>query len=70
MESFPPPYVSVDDEKWTGQQRDSSSVPVQWSAGSQEISLISEDYFPMYFVAPGTKSYPTLTYEDLVLSLV
>ncbi|XP_062338515.1 laminin subunit gamma-1 [Osmerus eperlanus] len=40
-----------DDEKWTGQQRDSSSVPVQWSVGSQEISLISDDYFPMYFVA-------------------
>uniref|UniRef100_A0A8C8LMF1 Laminin subunit gamma-1 n=1 Tax=Oncorhynchus tshawytscha TaxID=74940 RepID=A0A8C8LMF1_ONCTS len=30
-----------DDEQWTGQQRDSSS-----------ISLISDDYFPMYFVAP------------------
>uniref|UniRef100_A0A8C7SAZ3 Laminin, gamma 1 n=1 Tax=Oncorhynchus mykiss TaxID=8022 RepID=A0A8C7SAZ3_ONCMY len=40
-----------DDEQWTGQQRDSSSVSVQWSTGG-EISLISDDYFPMYFVAP------------------
>ncbi|XP_072544365.1 laminin subunit gamma-1 [Salminus brasiliensis] len=42
-----------DDEGWKGQQRDGSSVPVQWSSGSQEISLISDDYFPMYFVAPA-----------------
>ncbi|XP_059200058.1 laminin subunit gamma-1 isoform X1 [Centropristis striata] len=41
-----------DDDQWTGQQRDGSSVPVQWSPSGQEISLISEDYFPMYFVAP------------------
>ncbi|XP_038859912.1 laminin subunit gamma-1-like isoform X1 [Salvelinus namaycush] len=41
-----------DDEQWTAQQRDGSSVSVQWSAGGEEISLISEDYFPMYFVAP------------------
>uniref|UniRef100_A0AAR2M094 Uncharacterized protein n=1 Tax=Pygocentrus nattereri TaxID=42514 RepID=A0AAR2M094_PYGNA len=42
-----------DDEGWKGQQRDGSSVPVHWSASSQEISLISDDYFPMYFVAPA-----------------
>ncbi|XP_026061619.1 laminin subunit gamma-1 [Carassius auratus] len=41
-----------DEEGWKGQQRDGSSVPVQWSPTSQEISLISEDYFPIYFVAP------------------
>ncbi|CAB1317552.1 unnamed protein product [Coregonus sp. 'balchen'] len=45
-------HSSVYDEQWTGQQRDGSSVSVQWSAGGEEISLISEDYFPMYFVAP------------------
>ncbi|XP_053739856.1 laminin subunit gamma-1 [Synchiropus splendidus] len=39
-------------EQWTGQQRDSASVEVQWSPRDQEISLISEDYFPMYFIAP------------------
>lgn len=43
-----------DDEGWKGQQRDGSSVQVQWSPSSQEISLVSDDYFPMYFVAPGT----------------
>ncbi|XP_022533612.2 laminin subunit gamma-1 [Astyanax mexicanus] len=42
-----------DDEGWKGKQRDGSSVPVQWSLASQEISLISDDYFPMYFVAPA-----------------
>ncbi|XP_030630034.1 laminin subunit gamma-1 [Chanos chanos] len=41
-----------DDEQWTAQQRDGSSVSVQWSSRSQEISLVSDDYFPMYFVAP------------------
>uniref|UniRef100_A0A8C2ZDC0 Laminin, gamma 1 n=1 Tax=Cyclopterus lumpus TaxID=8103 RepID=A0A8C2ZDC0_CYCLU len=43
---------SRDDEQWTGQQRDGSSVSVQWSPSGQEVSLISDDYFPMYFVAP------------------
>ncbi|KAL0966040.1 hypothetical protein UPYG_G00289940 [Umbra pygmaea] len=42
----------IGNEKWTGQQRDGSAVGVQWSSGGEEISLISEDYFPMYFVAP------------------
>uniref|UniRef100_A0A672NPD1 Laminin subunit gamma-1 n=1 Tax=Sinocyclocheilus grahami TaxID=75366 RepID=A0A672NPD1_SINGR len=45
---------AFDREGWKGQQRDSSSVPVQWSPTSREISLISEDYFPIYFVAPET----------------
>uniref|UniRef100_A0AAQ5ZVV7 Laminin subunit gamma-1 n=1 Tax=Amphiprion ocellaris TaxID=80972 RepID=A0AAQ5ZVV7_AMPOC len=35
-----------------GNARDGSSVSVQWSPSGQEISLISDDYFPMYFVAP------------------
>ncbi|KAG7273400.1 hypothetical protein CRUP_037462 [Coryphaenoides rupestris] len=41
-----------DDEGWTGQLRDTSSVPVNWSPDAHEISLISDDYFPMYFIAP------------------
>uniref|UniRef100_A0A6Q2Z0Q9 Laminin subunit gamma-1 n=1 Tax=Esox lucius TaxID=8010 RepID=A0A6Q2Z0Q9_ESOLU len=41
----------IDNEGWTGQQRDGSRVQVQWSDVG-EISLISEDYNPMYFVAP------------------
>ncbi|TRZ04223.1 hypothetical protein DNTS_029916, partial [Danionella cerebrum] len=40
------------DEGWKGQQRDGASVPVQWSSSTQEISLISDDYFPIYFLAP------------------
>ncbi|XP_061587599.1 laminin subunit gamma-1 [Cololabis saira] len=40
------------DEQWTGQQRDGSPVPVQWSPAGRELSLVSEDYLPMYFVAP------------------
>uniref|UniRef100_A0A7N9AR09 Laminin subunit gamma-1 n=1 Tax=Mastacembelus armatus TaxID=205130 RepID=A0A7N9AR09_9TELE len=41
-----------DDEQWSGQQRDGSRVSVQWSVSEQEISLISDDYLPMYFIAP------------------
>ncbi|XP_075996096.1 laminin subunit gamma-1 [Genypterus blacodes] len=41
-----------DGEQWSGQQRDGSSVDVEWSSSGEEISLISEDYFPMYFIAP------------------
>ncbi|XP_062383779.1 laminin subunit gamma-1 [Sardina pilchardus] len=40
------------DEQWTAQRRDASSADVQWSPSTQDISLISEDYFPIYFVAP------------------
>ncbi|KAJ8357310.1 hypothetical protein SKAU_G00201040 [Synaphobranchus kaupii] len=43
---------SRDEEEWKGQQRDGSSVSVQWSSSRKEVSLISEDYFPMYFLAP------------------
>ena len=46
-----------DDEGWTAQQRDGSSVPVQWSPSKQEVSLISEDYFPLYFLAPGSYTH-------------
>ncbi|KAK5860486.1 hypothetical protein PBY51_021960 [Eleginops maclovinus] len=43
---------SSGDEQWSGQQRDGGSVSVLWSSSGQEVSLISDDYFPMYFVAP------------------
>ncbi|KAA0719380.1 Laminin subunit gamma-1 [Triplophysa tibetana] len=42
----------TDDEGWKGQRRGGTSAPVQWFPGSGEISLISNDYFPIYFVAP------------------
>ncbi|XP_041134161.1 laminin subunit gamma-1-like [Polyodon spathula] len=41
-----------DAEGWRGEQRDGTEALVQWSPNSHEISLISEDYFPIYFVAP------------------
>lgn len=47
----------LDDEQWTAQQRDSSPVPVQWSPSGQEVSLVSDDYFPIYFIAPGTQRH-------------
>ncbi|XP_034039360.1 laminin subunit gamma-1 [Thalassophryne amazonica] len=41
-----------DEEQWSGQRRDASRVPVVWMRDMQEISLSSDDYFPVYFVAP------------------
>lgn len=41
-----------DAEQWTGQHRDGASSLVQWSPSRQEISLVSDDYFPIYFMAP------------------
>ncbi|KFU87396.1 Laminin subunit gamma-1, partial [Chaetura pelagica] len=40
------------EEEWRAEQRDGSEVPLQWSAETQDISVISDSYFPMYFVAP------------------
>ncbi|XP_024124421.1 laminin subunit gamma-1 [Oryzias melastigma] len=40
------------DEKWKGQQQDGSSVSIQWSPSGQEVSLSSDSFLPMYFVAP------------------
>ncbi|KAM4556041.1 laminin subunit gamma-1 [Fundulus diaphanus] len=42
-----------DNEEWEAQQRDGAAVSVQWSSSGQEVTLISEDYQPLYFVAPG-----------------
>lgn len=44
-------WFSGEDE-WRAEQRDGSEVPLQWSAETQDISVISDSYFPMYFVAP------------------
>lgn len=46
------------DEKWKGQQQDGSSVSIQWSPSGQEVSLSSDSFLPMYFVAPGTPHPP------------
>ncbi|KAG2461822.1 DHX9 helicase, partial [Polypterus senegalus] len=41
----------IDAEGWRAEQRDGSEVLVQWST-SREISLKSDDYTPIYFIAP------------------
>nr|XP_056701417.1 laminin subunit gamma-1 [Euleptes europaea] len=41
------------EEDWHAEQRDGSEVSVQWIAETQEISVVSETPFPIYFVAPG-----------------
>jgi len=40
------------EDEWRAEQRDGSEVLLQWSAETQDISVISDSYFPMYFVAP------------------
>lgn len=54
----------LDDEQWTGQERDGARGQVQWSSSGQEIFLISEDYFPIYFVAPGTHTHTHTPAEE------
>lgn len=44
-------WLSGEDE-WHAEQRDGSQVPLQWSSETQDISVISDSYFPIYFVAP------------------
>ncbi|KFQ19837.1 Laminin subunit gamma-1, partial [Merops nubicus] len=40
------------EDEWRAEQRDGSQVSLQWSAETQDISVISDSYFPIYFVAP------------------
>lgn len=40
------------EDEWRAEQRDGSEVSLQWSRETQDISVISDSYFPMYFVAP------------------
>lgn len=41
------------EEDWHAEQRDGSEISVQWISETQEISVISETPFPIYFIAPG-----------------
>ncbi|KAL8178112.1 UNVERIFIED_CONTAM: Laminin subunit gamma-1 [Gekko kuhli] len=43
----------IGEEDWHAEQRDGSEVSVQWIAETQEISVVSETPFPIYFIAPG-----------------
>ncbi|KFV16423.1 Laminin subunit gamma-1, partial [Pterocles gutturalis] len=40
------------EDEWRAEQRDGVEVLLQWSAETQDISVTSDSYFPMYFVAP------------------
>lgn len=42
-----------DAEDWHAERQDGSKVQLHWSPSSQDISVISDDYFPIYFFAPG-----------------
>lgn len=43
---------SSGEDEWRAEQRDGSEVLLQWSAETHDISVTSDTYFPMYFVAP------------------
>uniref|UniRef100_A0A8C5QNT2 Laminin subunit gamma 1 n=1 Tax=Leptobrachium leishanense TaxID=445787 RepID=A0A8C5QNT2_9ANUR len=41
-----------DVDGWVAQQRDGSDYPLSWFPESSSLSVTSESYFPIYFVAP------------------
>ncbi|XP_078499309.1 laminin subunit gamma-1 [Lissotriton helveticus] len=43
----------IDEEDWRAEQRDGSEILLQWSSENSDISVISDSYFPIYFIAPG-----------------
>ncbi|XP_069794299.1 laminin subunit gamma-1 isoform X1 [Narcine bancroftii] len=42
------------DDGWQAEQRDGAAVQLQWSPVNRDISVISSDYFPVYYIAPAT----------------
>uniref|UniRef100_K7G499 Laminin subunit gamma-1 n=1 Tax=Pelodiscus sinensis TaxID=13735 RepID=K7G499_PELSI len=52
-EHFPLLVCISGEEEWRAEQRDGSEILLQWSAETQDISVISDSYFPIYFIAPG-----------------
>lgn len=53
------------EDEWRAEQRDGSEVLLQWSAETQDVSVISDSYFPIYFVAPR-RSFEKLDFVLLV----
>ncbi|XP_051697393.2 laminin subunit gamma-1 isoform X1 [Oryctolagus cuniculus] len=43
----------ADQDGWRVEQRDGSEASLEWSSERQDISVISDSYFPRYFVAPA-----------------
>ncbi|GCB72288.1 hypothetical protein scyTo_0006235 [Scyliorhinus torazame] len=44
---------STGDDGWRAEQRDGTEVLLQWSPVSGDISVVSNDYFPVYYIAPA-----------------
>nr|XP_014351267.1 PREDICTED: laminin subunit gamma-1 [Latimeria chalumnae] len=42
-----------DAEGWSAEQRGGAEVLLRWSPTNGDISVISDDYFPIYYVAPA-----------------
>ncbi|XP_008563791.1 PREDICTED: laminin subunit gamma-1-like, partial [Galeopterus variegatus] len=45
--------LPADEDGWRVEQRDGSEASLQWSSERQDIAVISDSYFPRYFVAPA-----------------
>ncbi|MEJ1270171.1 laminin gamma 1 [Cricetulus griseus] len=43
----------VDEDGWRVEQRDGSEASLEWSSDRQDIAVISDSYFPRYFIAPA-----------------
>ncbi|KAK1329285.1 hypothetical protein QTO34_011466 [Cnephaeus nilssonii] len=42
----------IDEDGWRAEQRDGSESSLEWSSERQDIAVISDSYFPRYFIAP------------------
>ncbi|XP_018430707.1 PREDICTED: laminin subunit gamma-1 [Nanorana parkeri] len=40
-------------DSWVAQQRDGAEYPLTWVSESSSLSVTSESYFPVYFIAPS-----------------
>lgn len=43
----------ADEDGWRVEQRDGSEASLEWSSERQDVAVISDSYFPRYFIAPG-----------------
>uniref|UniRef100_A0A8C6GKJ4 Laminin subunit gamma-1 n=1 Tax=Mus spicilegus TaxID=10103 RepID=A0A8C6GKJ4_MUSSI len=43
----------IDEDGWRVEQRDGSEASLEWSSDRQDIAVISDSYFPRYFIAPA-----------------
>ncbi|XP_023387000.1 laminin subunit gamma-1 isoform X2 [Pteropus vampyrus] len=43
----------TDEDGWRAEQRDGSEASLEWSSERQDVAVISDSYFPRYFIAPA-----------------